>query len=87
MQRRTRTQVLGHHSPSARTPSSVSFNGLKLGLKLELERKLKRAVQQTKMIIRALIVIDLSAHQLARDETNGSLTSSVNPRFINVFLL
>ena len=48
MQRRTRTRVLGHHSPSARTPSSVSFNGLELGLKLELERKLERAVQQTK---------------------------------------
>ena len=44
MQRRTRTRVLGHHSPSARTPSSVSFNGLELG--------------QLKMILRALIVID-----------------------------
>ena len=32
MQRRTCTRVLGHHSPSARTPSSVSFNGLELEL-------------------------------------------------------
>ena len=37
MQRRTRTRVLGYHSPSARTRSSLSFNGLEL----ELERKLK----------------------------------------------
>ena len=40
-------RVLRHHSPSARTRLSVSFNGLELGLKLELERKLKRAVRQT----------------------------------------
>ena len=45
MQRRTRTRVLGHHLPSARTQSSVSFNGLELGLELELDRKLKRAVR------------------------------------------
>ena len=44
MQRRTRTRVLGYHSPSARTRSSLSFNGLELGLELELERKLERAV-------------------------------------------
>ena len=44
MQRHTRTRVLGHHSPSVRTRSSVSFNGLELGL----ERKLERAVRQTK---------------------------------------
>ena len=39
----THTRVLGHHSPSAQTPSSVSFNGLELGLKigLELKRKLE----------------------------------------------
>ena len=50
MQRHTRTRVLGHHSrarvlghhsPSAQTQSSVSFNGLELGLELELERKLE----------------------------------------------
>ena len=44
MQHRTRTRVLGYHSPSARTRLSLSFNGLELGLELELERKLKRAV-------------------------------------------
>ena len=44
MQHRTCTRVLGHHSPSARTQSSVSFSGLELGLK----RKLKQAVQLTK---------------------------------------
>ena len=44
MQRRTRTRVLGHHLPSAQTQSSVSFNGLEL----ELDRKLERAVRQTK---------------------------------------
>ena len=38
-QRRTRTQVTGHHSPSAQTRSSMSFNGHELGLELELERK------------------------------------------------
>ena len=48
MQSRTRTRVLEHHSPSARTPSSVSFNWLELGLELELERKLQRTVRQTK---------------------------------------
>ena len=48
MQRRTRKRVLGYHSPSARTRSSVPFNGLKLGLELELERKRMRAVQQIK---------------------------------------
>ena len=44
MQRRTNTRVLGYHSRSARTQSSVSFNGLELGLELELERKLEQAV-------------------------------------------
>ena len=39
MQRRTHTRVTGHHSPSARTRSSMSFNGLELGLELEFERK------------------------------------------------
>ena len=48
MQRRTRMQVLGYHSTSARTRSSVSFNGLELGLELD----------KLKIIIRALIVID-----------------------------
>ena len=48
MQHRTCTRVLGYHSPSARTRSSLSFNGLKLALKLELERKFERAVQKTK---------------------------------------
>ena len=38
MQRRTRMQVLGYHSTSARTRSSVSFNGLEL----------ERAARQTK---------------------------------------
>ena len=38
-QRRTRTRVTGHHLSSARTRSSMSFNGLELGLKLKLERK------------------------------------------------
>ena len=42
MQRRTRMQVLGYNSTSARTRSSVSFNGLELGLELE------RAARQTK---------------------------------------
>ena len=42
-QRRTRTRVLRYHSPSASTRSSVPFNELKL----ELERKLKRAIRQT----------------------------------------
>ena len=46
MQRYTRMRVLGHHSPSARTQSSVSFNGLELRFELELKRKLKRAVRQ-----------------------------------------
>ena len=53
MQRRTRTRVLGYHSPSAQTQSSLSFNGLDLGLELvlglelELERNLERAVRKT----------------------------------------
>ena len=38
-QHRTRTWVTGHHSPSVRTRSSMSFNGLELRVKLELERK------------------------------------------------
>ena len=42
MQRRTRMQVLGYHSTSARTRSSVSFNGLELMLEFE------RAARQTK---------------------------------------
>ena len=37
----THKQVLGYHSTSARTRSSVSFNGLELRLKLE------RAARQT----------------------------------------
>ena len=41
-QRRTRMQVLGYYLTSARTQSSVSFNGLELGLELE------RAARQTK---------------------------------------
>ena len=39
MQRRTRTRVIGHHSPSAPTRSSMPFNGLELTLALELKRK------------------------------------------------
>ena len=35
MQRRTRTRVIGHHSPGAPIRLSMSFNGLVL----ELERK------------------------------------------------
>ena len=46
MQRRTRTRVVGYHSPCTRTTSSVSFNGLELGL----ERKLERALLQTENI-------------------------------------
>ena len=42
-QRRTRARVLGYHSPSAPTRSSVPFSGLEL----ELERKLERAIRQT----------------------------------------
>ena len=77
MQRRTRTRVLGYHSTSPRTRSSVSFNGLEL----ELERRLERAAQQTKNYnkARVLIVIDYKRQQLECDETNGSLTSSVSP--------
>ena len=44
MQCCTCMQVLGYHSSSAQTQSSVSFNGLKL----RLERKFEKAVQQTK---------------------------------------
>ena len=36
---RTRTREIGHHSPSAPTQSSMSFNGLELGLTLEFKRK------------------------------------------------
>ena len=43
-----RTRVLGYHSQSAQTRSSMSLNGLELGLKLELERELERAARQTK---------------------------------------
>ena len=39
MQHRARTQIIGQHSPSAPTRSSVYFNGLELGLALKLERK------------------------------------------------
>ena len=39
MQHRIYTRVIGHHSPSAQTQLSMSFNGLELGLELELERK------------------------------------------------
>ena len=35
----TRTRVIGHHSPSAQNRLSMSFNGLELGLELELKRK------------------------------------------------
>ena len=48
MQHRTCTGVLGYRSPSAQTRFSLSFNGLKLGLELELERKFERAVRKTK---------------------------------------
>ena len=58
MQRRTRIRVIGYHSLSARTRSSVSFNGLELGLDLELERKLARAVQQTINDTKGAIDID-----------------------------
>ena len=44
MQRRTRAQVLGHHSRDARTRLSVSFNGLELAF----ERKLERAGPQSR---------------------------------------
>ena len=50
MQRRTRTRVVGYHSPCTRTTSSASFNGLELGLALGLERKLERAFLQTENI-------------------------------------
>ena len=50
MQRRTRTRVVGYHLPCTRTTSSVSFNGLELGLALGLERKLERAFLQTENI-------------------------------------
>ena len=48
-------QVLGYHLLSVPTQLSsyMSFNGLEL----ELERKLERAVWQTKMIIKALLDI------------------------------
>ena len=46
MQRRTRMQVLGYHPTSARTRSSVSFNGLELGL--ELERAARQAKNDNK---------------------------------------
>ena len=52
MQRRTHTRVVGYHSPCTRTTSSVSFNGLELGLTLGLERKLERALLQTENIIK-----------------------------------
>ena len=52
MQRRTHTRVVGYHSPCTRTTSSVSFNGLELGLALGLERKLERALLQTENIIK-----------------------------------
>ena len=51
MQRRRHhlhARALGHHSLSAQTRSSVSFNGLELRFELELKRKLERAVRQTK---------------------------------------
>ena len=51
-QRRTRMRVLGYHSPSARTRSSVSFNGLELELETE-----KARCEQLKMKIRALIIM------------------------------
>ena len=51
MQRRTHTRVVGYHSPCTRTTSSVSFNGLELGLALGLEIKLERALLQTENII------------------------------------
>ena len=35
----THKRVIGHHSPSARTQLSMSFNGLELGLALEFRRK------------------------------------------------
>ena len=58
MQHHTRIQVIGYHSLSARIRSSVSFNGLELGLELELERKLVWAVQQTKNDTKGTIDID-----------------------------
>ena len=39
MQRRTRMRAIEHHSPSAPTWLSMPFNGLKLRLALEFERK------------------------------------------------
>ena len=38
-QRCTHIRVIGHHSSSARTQLSMSFNGLELELALEFERK------------------------------------------------
>ena len=46
MQYHTHTRVVGNCLPCAQSRSSVSFNGLLLGL----ERKLERAVQQTENI-------------------------------------
>ena len=76
MQHCIRTRVLGYHSPSAQTRLSLSFNGLELGLKLELERKFERAVQKTKNYDGHLFLYIISTQQFARDETNGSITSS-----------
>ena len=45
MQHCIRIRVTGHHLPSARTRSSMSFNGLELGLELELKLKLERKPQ------------------------------------------
>ena len=56
MQNHTCTRVIGHHSPSVPTQSSMSFNGLELGLLLEFESKPHLA--KLKMIIRALIVMN-----------------------------
>ena len=41
MQCRTRMQITGHHSRSAQTRSSMSFNGLELRLELGLELRLE----------------------------------------------
>ena len=42
MQHCTRTQVIGHHLQSAPIRLSMSFNGLELGLALELALELER---------------------------------------------
>ena len=47
-------QITGHHSPSARIRSSMSFNGLKLELKISSSEQLGKP----KMIIRVFIVIN-----------------------------